>query len=266
MTDRDSLCIQRTPEGVEIELHSAGPVVRFIAFIIDGAIRITVLLPILIILTMTGSSGTWLIMLIIFLFEWFYFTLFEGAMDGQTPGKKVMGIRVIRDNGTALTWNAAMVRNLLRAADGFLFNYIIGFVVMFCSRGFRRIGDHAAGTMVVYTAPVVFFESGWSFNLDLRPVPPQVGLTVAEQQAILSFAERLPLLTDQRAEELAGILDNVNPAILPSMPYNAGIRLLAVAQWIKGEPEKGRFSSAGGADERIRPEKKEQADGAGHRG
>ncbi len=232
MKERDSLRTQSTPEGVDIELHTAGPPVRLLAFLIDGMIRLLLLIPLLIFISMTEESGTWLFLLLFFLIQWFYFTLFEGAMDGQTPGKRAMNIRVIRDNGTSLTWNASIIRNLLRAADGFLLNYVVGLAVMCCSDGFRRIGDHAASTIVVYVKP--HLPAAAAVPLEVRPAVPPVELTIAEQQSILAFADRRPYLSEERARELAEILERSAPSLLPPGTASPQMRLTALAAWIRG--------------------------------
>ena len=78
-----------------------------------------------------------------------YFILFELLMHGQTPGKKAMKIRVMRDDGTPVTANEVLVRNILRLVDFLPFGYALGAVVMFPSPLSKRLGDLAAGTIVV---------------------------------------------------------------------------------------------------------------------
>jgi uncharacterized RDD family membrane protein YckC len=242
MEKLDSLRLLATPEGVDIELHSAGPLIRLLAFIIDGALRLLLLIPLLFAVALLEQSGTWIYLLLLFLIQWFYFTIFEAAMDGQTPGKRAMGIRVIRENGTALTWNASIIRNLLRVADGFLFSYIVGLIVLCFSDGFRRIGDHAAGSVVVYNRRAL--PAAATRAPDLRPAAPSAELTLPEQQAILEYSDRRHLLSDERAEELARILAGCSPSPLPGGARSLPEQLDALAAWIRG----GSGVSAGGAE------------------
>jgi hypothetical protein len=98
-------------------------------------------------------------------------------------------------------WPAALARNLLRAIDFLPLFYGIGLVAMLMNRDFKRLGDLAAGTIVVYRE-----AKPRGFHVpDGAPLAPPVALTLAEQRAILDFAERAPGLTPERAEELAAI-------------------------------------------------------------
>ncbi|WP_232686284.1 RDD family protein [Halobacterium zhouii] len=78
----------------------------------------------------------------------FYAFLLEGAWDGYTVGKRVFGIKVVKETGETLDYGAAFVRNLLRIIDG-LFYYVVGFIAMAASDKRQRIGDRVAGTVVV---------------------------------------------------------------------------------------------------------------------
>jgi hypothetical protein len=97
-------------------------------------------------------------MLWTFALQWGYFLLFEWLWHGQTPGKRVVGIRVIDWQGTSISFGQSAVRNLLRAADGLPILipdllplvYGVGFVVAACNRDHRRLGDLAANTLVVH--------------------------------------------------------------------------------------------------------------------
>jgi uncharacterized RDD family membrane protein YckC len=107
-----------------------------------------------------GRPGLALAILAIwtFVLQWGYFVLFEWLWHGQTPGKRLLGIRVIQWPGTAISFFQAAVRNVLRVADGLPLLvvdvvpllYGVGFVVAACNREHRRLGDLAAGTLVVH--------------------------------------------------------------------------------------------------------------------
>lgn len=87
--------------------------------------------------------------LVLFLIVWGYYIVFETLWDGQTPGKRVAGTRVVRLDGGAAGFREAVVRNLVRFADFLPLGYGIGLVVLFADRHTRRLGDLAAGTIVI---------------------------------------------------------------------------------------------------------------------
>ncbi|MGH7690093.1 MAG: RDD family protein, partial [Gemmatimonadaceae bacterium] len=81
---------------------------------------------------------------------WGYYVLFEALADGQTPGKRLLRLRVVRDGGYSITFGASAVRNLLRLVDlQPVFTYAVGMVSVLLSRSGKRLGDYAAGTIVV---------------------------------------------------------------------------------------------------------------------
>ena len=90
------------------------------------------------------------IILFYFLLYWGYYTLFEAFWNGQTPGKKLCKLRVIRDSGRQITLFESMTRNLIRVVDAFPSFYAVGIVTMLCNRRNKRLGDFAAGTLVVH--------------------------------------------------------------------------------------------------------------------
>ena len=85
-----------------------------------------------------------------FVLIWGYFTLFEAFWHGQTPGKHVMKLRVIKDSGRQITLFESMSRNLLRFVDNLPALYLIGVITMLCTKRHQRLGDLAAGTIVVH--------------------------------------------------------------------------------------------------------------------
>lgn len=212
-----------TPEGIALEMRLAGPLVRACAWAIDFAIRCALYLGLTLILAFLGGLGLAVALIGFFLIEWFYPVLFE-VHSGMTPGKKAMGLWVIQDNGTPIDWSASLVRNLLRAADFLPLFYGFGLICMLINRDFKRLGDLAAGTLVVY-------RETQSQRLELpqaEPLPPPRPLTLEEQQTLLAFAERSHRLSAERREELAGLLA---PWIRPgSVSPEQG--LYAYARWL----------------------------------
>src|SRR5579862_5266781 len=109
----DTLRSVETPEGIELELPVAGPVPRFLAWLLDFAIRLAVYVAAFTVLAIAGVAGLGAGMILGFLVEWFYPVLFEVFWNGQTPGKRALGLRVLSDDGTPEGWRAAMLRSLV---------------------------------------------------------------------------------------------------------------------------------------------------------
>lgn len=93
-----------------------------------------------------------------FVILWGYYIFFELSWRGQTPGKRLAGIRVIRMDGNSIGFLDNVIRNLIRILDFLPFGYGLGLIVMFCNRRSRRLGDYAAGTLVVHDKPAETFE------------------------------------------------------------------------------------------------------------
>jgi uncharacterized RDD family membrane protein YckC len=208
----DSILGVQTPEGIEFALFPAGLPVRSCAYVIDKAIQWVFDIGLLIIMEFLGeAAGIWIILLLLFCVDWFYHVIGEVFFRGQTPGKKIMGIRVVGSDGSPVGGGASFLRNLLRFADTFMFFYPIALVCMSASRAFRRIGDWAAGTLVVYTSHSLApppqrpgghsLSDAWFRNLD--PVIPPRPLSGEEREALMVFARRYPLLGEARADEIA---------------------------------------------------------------
>jgi uncharacterized RDD family membrane protein YckC len=155
----DQLSID-TPELVAIEMPLAGIGSRFIALLVDYLIwgAGLVVLIILAIITLPAmhtfnvKSAQWaeaVVIFIVFLFNWGYFTLFEAFWNGRTPGKRVARIRVIQRSGRSIGLLESMARNLVRYVDQLPFFYAVGVITMFVTSQHQRLGDLAAGTLVV---------------------------------------------------------------------------------------------------------------------
>jgi uncharacterized RDD family membrane protein YckC len=99
------------------------------------------------------AAGKWFLAFVIFLnfaIFWGYFALFEAYWHGQTPGKRVMKLRVIKDSGRQITLFEALARNLLRVIDYLPSLYLVGVITMLCNKRNQRLGDLVAGTLVVH--------------------------------------------------------------------------------------------------------------------
>jgi uncharacterized RDD family membrane protein YckC len=149
-----------TPEQISLEYPLAGLGSRFLALLLDsliqGVVVFFVFLAMVILMpgidALTPEGAKWLIavwIIVGFLLYWGYFALFETVWKGQTPGKRALGLRVIKDNGGSIGASEAMSRNLLRAIDS-LGGYAVGILTIFLNKQNKRLGDYVAGTVVVH--------------------------------------------------------------------------------------------------------------------
>ncbi len=220
-----------TPEGIELALAPAGVVARSYAFLIDFGVRIGVFAVSATTLQVLGGFGFGfgLALLVFFALEWLYPVVFELSPWAATPGKRALGLRVVMDTGLPITPAASLTRNLLRAADFMPFLYAFGLFSMLARRDFKRLGDLAAATLVVYVArpPVP----------DTLPAaaarPPAHRLSARAQSALVAWAARVPRLTEARADELAAL---AAPVVAPQASADQRVTVLAgVARWLIGQ-------------------------------
>jgi uncharacterized RDD family membrane protein YckC len=210
-----------TPEGIDLVLRPASLVPRALAFTIDLLIRGAILLVALIVLAILGQFGAALGTIIYFLVNWWYMVLFEVLNQGRSPGKQMMGLRVIHDDGTPIGWASSLTRNLLRFVDVLPFGYCLGVVSCLSNRSFKRLGDLAAGSLVVYR-DAASVRPPLSEGDSLRA---PFALTLAEQRAVLGFAERQATLSVARRAELAAIL--AEPLNVPAAQADAQLQGIA---------------------------------------
>src|SRR5258708_3244932 len=142
-------------EGVTFEYTVAGLGSRFIAQAIDIAILTVVFFILTIVVGLVGvfsSAGNLLLLIYVlgsFLLFVLYFPVLEGTWSGQTVGKRLLRLRVLGDRGEPVTVTQVAIRNLLRLVDFLPFFYGVGIVTLFIQGGSKRLGDFAAGTVVV---------------------------------------------------------------------------------------------------------------------
>ncbi len=199
----DTVHTFETPEGVDLSLRVAGPIPRALAVTLDAIIRYSVLFGISLAVMPFADLGVGALLIAVFFMEWLYPVFFE-VMHGATPGKKAFGLLVVHDNGTPIGWPASMIRNLLRVVDFLPLLYTVGLITMVINRRFQRLGDLAAGTLVVYTESTTPVTN----NVDTPARSLPVLLPVEDQRAILDFAERSAALSPARVQELAEILSD----------------------------------------------------------
>jgi len=228
----DTLCAVETPEGIALLLRPAGIMARCLAYVLDFSIRVVVFVALAFMLSNLGPLGGGLIAIVWFGLEWLYPLVFELLPRGATPGKRALGLRVVMDSGLPLTVSACVTRNLLRAADYLPLLYGAGLLSILGRGDSKRLGDLAAGTLVVFDKPVSLHADVPPLPAAQQPVPPTHVLPQAGQQAIVAWAARVGRLTPERAEELAALAKPV----LPGKPTDtATARLLGVAHWLLGQ-------------------------------
>jgi uncharacterized RDD family membrane protein YckC len=188
-----------TPEGVELVLRVAGPVPRALAWLLDLVWRVGVLFALVMLLLPFGQLGVGVVLIAWFVLEWLVPAACEAEWQGATPGKKALGLVVVRDDGTPVGWGPALTRNLLRFVDFLPLAYFGGLVAMLSNRQFKRLGDLVAGTLVVHAEPHERLRA----MVNCPPRAPAIPLSLDEARSVLDFAERAAELGDARAEELA---------------------------------------------------------------
>jgi len=217
-----------TPEGIELTLRLAGPVPRALAWSIDFLLRGALVFIVGMLASRLGKAGWGVILIVAFFVEWLLPAWFEAFWGGQTPGKRLFRLAVLNDDGTPVRWPAALTRNLLRAADFLPFLYGVGLLCMLVNRDFKRLGDLAAGTVVVYQG-----EKAEAARAIPRatPQPPPLSLAPEEQRAVLDLAERSTTFTRERFEELAEL---PTPLVGRAVREAATTRILGIANYLAG--------------------------------
>lgn len=225
----DTVAYAETPEGIMIELRPAGVAARFYAFLVDWLIRLVILNVVGIASIAMGGLGLALMLILFFLLEWLYPVVFELSRWGATPGKRVMGLTVVMDSGLPITPAASFTRNLLRVADFLPLLYGFALASMLIRKDFKRLGDIAAATLVVYRplpSPKISLR-------DIEPMAPAITLTPQDQAAVIALAARASRLTPERLDELAALAAPVSGDAGRTGP-EVTQRVLAVALWLLG--------------------------------
>ncbi|MEP4079407.1 RDD family protein [Haloferula sp.] len=237
----DTLQAIELAEGVEVRLRIAGPLLRGGALALDLVIQWLFLMLLSVVFMMTGlviggQATEGLLSLSWFVIWWWYPVFFEAGKWGATPGKRIVGLRVVQTSGSPITFSQSVLRNFLRYADGmpFLGAVVMGIptfgfaiVATLATKRFQRLGDLAAGTVVVYdkTPP----EPSVSSPPPVESIQPTVALRPEEVKALSSFRDRAALWSDGRREEIA---DHARE--LSGSKGAAGVsRLMAMAHWLQ---------------------------------
>lgn len=203
-----------TPENVVLTYQLAGPAQRYIAYMIDLAIRLAILFGAGMVINIVGivlpGTAIGIFLVIMFLNTWGYYTISEGFFKGQSIGKHICGLRVIRDGGYPITFWPALLRNLVRSADSIIF-YGIGITTMLLTRRFQRLGDLVAGTVVIQERSLHLPRKPVILN-KIRPLNKNDIGSFVPRDEVLSlideFMGRRHVLTYERGHALADILAN----------------------------------------------------------
>src|SRR5689334_10586131 len=183
MTLSDETLDIQTPENIVFDYQIAGIGSRFLATLLDtilvGLLQLVVILVLVLIIKAYDGSifadplSAWVLAifgLITAVFYWGYYVFFEMLWNGQSPGKRWVGLRVIRSDGMPITLSESLIRNLARLVDFLPAAYGIGVVTMFIDKQSRRLGDLAAGTLVVQDrAPITMQDLAVKRTVHLRP-------------------------------------------------------------------------------------------------
>ena len=251
----DQLNIE-TPEQVDLRLPIAGIGSRFLAILTDSVLQGAAIFLLIFCFVLifsssrripggagpSDSAAKWLvagIVLFYFLLYWGYYSLFEAFWNGQTPGKRLLKIRVIKDSGRQITLFEALARNLLRVIDMLPSFYLIGVITMLCNKQQKRLGDYGAGTIVVHERgdeqPLMSHNSR-TFTASLYPQPleaarePAGMLLPADGVARLDagdlnvidtfFSRALDLDLDKRAEIANRIAERMSVKMQVALPVD----------------------------------------------
>jgi hypothetical protein len=148
---------------------------------------------------------------VLFAIYWGYFAIFEIVWNGQTPGKRFAGIRVIKESGRPINAFEAIGRNLMRAVDGLPGVYGVGLVCMMLNQQSRRLGDYVAGTVVVHEKPTEEVRPTWNTATDASSSAGGMGHVTAEELVLVEtyLSRRFELDPEVRMRTAIQIADRI---------------------------------------------------------
>ena len=232
-----------TPEQIALSYSVAGIGSRGAAAALDTLICLAALVILGLIVALAASyagltlgrtssaSATWVIaayVLVQFAVVWGYYVVFEGIWDGQTPGKRMMKLRVVRDGGFSVTFTASAVRNLLRAVD-FIGVYLVGIVVALTNDSRKRLGDIVAGTFVIKEERATRLSTSVTTPEKSVMLPAFAQLSDEEYAVLDRYMQRRTSLDPARRDAIVASLRARFMRQLPSeadkSPHSALLRL-----------------------------------------
>ncbi|HEY3282001.1 MAG TPA: RDD family protein [Armatimonadota bacterium] len=214
-----------TPENTEIRYSLAGLGSRFVAALVDALLQGFVLLAFSVAIGLASGGFSregadigytepevGLVVLFTILIYLFlvggYYLLFETLWHGQTPGKKLLGIRVIQESGRPVGFYCSAARNILRLVDMLPAIYLVGMIAILVSKRYKRLGDYVAGTLVVKE------------YREERPRPPRLRRRISRRRTPAELPEPAATETNNPEPLLPGI------HLLSRDDYNLAQRLL----------------------------------------
>jgi uncharacterized RDD family membrane protein YckC len=233
-----------TPEGVDLELTLAGVGSRFVSALVDVMLQLVLLVGVSGVGAAAGAFGSGygsvVVLLASFLVFAAYDVLFEVFASGRTPGKRLNGLRVVRVDGSPVTFFTSAIRNVLRLVDILPGLYFVGIVTILVTRQNQRLGDVAAGTLVVRErTEQPSLRELRVVQSQPQPAPARnswdaTAVTADELVAVRSFLSRRYELTHEARYRLAADLAGALRPKVVGAPENLGseafLEKLAVAK------------------------------------
>lgn len=190
-----------TPANIEVEYRLAGAGSRLSAFLIDFILQLlTIFIVFLAMWGMgvqffdgLGGVGIGIFMVISFVIHFGYFIICEMTMNGQTIGKRILGLRAIRENGQPIGFSESLIRGLIRSSADMMY---IGMIIIFFHPMHKRLGDMAAGTVVVSEKYSGFFMPTLSFSEWPHFLPSASDATDEERHIVEAWLRRRDGFTD----------------------------------------------------------------------
>ena len=241
--------IIETPEQTSIEFPLAGIGSRFLAILIDIMIQFGTTIALILMFVGLGysvrgalgslppSAGPWIAAVLLFLgfvLMYGYFILFEAIWNGQTPGKRLTHIRVIKDTGQPITAIDAVARNLMRIIDQLPFAYGIGVLTAWISPQSKRLGDYVAGTVVVHEKPLKNVTMQWDAPAQVTTHHYGANRLTPEEFALIEtfLSRRDALEPGVRYDTATGIVRRVESKLtLPPEGKPSAEKLLEELSW-----------------------------------
>jgi uncharacterized RDD family membrane protein YckC len=208
-----------TPENIEFEYRVASPFERLVAYLLDAlVIALLVLAGVLVGLFFSLlAQNLFMIvttsMLVVFVLLWFYAGFFEVFWNGQTPGKRAMGLRVLQIDGRPISAGQAILRNFLRVVDAqpmwgnMIGLYVVGLLATSTNRRYQRLGDMACGTMVVSEERTTVARFNQITDVNTAPLhvllPANALPTRSQAKVISRYVDRRRFFGPARRAEIA---------------------------------------------------------------